>query len=129
MPDPSLAECDTAETRLHRDAVALLRRLEREERLTYLHPGDGLALAGPERERRAALDRFRRLGMRGGAPDLIVAVPGGGTGWVEFKAGRGRLSSAQADWADALHRLGHNHKVVRDMDGLVAMLRGLGVSP
>ena len=114
------------ETMLHREAVDLLTFLERQERLTYLHPGDGLALAGSERERLAAIARFRRLGMRGGVPDLIVAAPGGVTGWVALKSG-GRLSQAQGAWADGLHRLGHNHKVVRDMDGLVSMLRGMGV--
>jgi predicted metal-dependent enzyme (double-stranded beta helix superfamily) len=65
--------------------------------------------------------------MRGGVPDLIVAAPGGLTGWIELKTGGGRLSLAQAGWSDGLRRLGHNHKTVRDMDGLVAMLRGLGV--
>lgn len=117
---------ETRETRLHREAVDLLTFLERQERLSWLHPADGLALAGGERERRAAIARFRRLGMRGGVPDLIVAAPGGVTGWVELTTG-GRLSAAQAGWCDGLRRMGHNHKVVRDMDGLVAMLRGLGV--
>lgn len=112
---------------LHREAVDLLTFLERQERLTYLHPADGLALTGGEQERRAAIARFRRLGMRGGVPDLIVAAPGGVTGWIELKTGRGPLSQAQAGWSDTLHRLNHNHKVVRDMDSLVAMLRGMGV--
>ncbi|MEN3977188.1 VRR-NUC domain-containing protein [Emcibacter sp. SYSU 3D8] len=123
MPDTH----ETRETRLHREAVDLLTFLERQERLTWLHPADGLALSGSERERLAAIARFRRLGMRGGVPDLIVAARGGLTGWVELKTGGGRLSRAQAGWSDGLRRLGHNHKVVRDMDGLVAMLRGLGV--
>lgn len=123
MPDTP----ETRETRLHREAVDLLTFLERQERLTWLHPADGLTLAGGERERQAAIARFRRLGMRGGVPDLIVAAPGGLTGWIELKTGGGRLSLAQAGWSDGLHRLGHNHKVVRDMGGLVAMLRGLGV--
>jgi hypothetical protein len=128
MPLDTAELAPSRETRLHREAVDLLRLLERQERLTYLHPGDGLALAGPERERLDAIARFRRLGMRAGAPDLIVAAPGGVTGWIELKTGAGRLSRAQAAWCDGLYRLGHNHKVVRDMDGLVAMLRGLGVT-
>ncbi len=122
-PDPV---SETTETRLHREAVSLLTFLERQERLTWLHPADGLTLAGSERQRLAAIARFRRLGMRGGVPDLIVAAPGGITGWVELKTG-GKLSLAQASWCEGLRRLGHNHKIVRDMDGLVAMLRGMGV--
>ena len=34
---------ETRETRLHREAVDLLTFLERQERLTYLHPADGPA--------------------------------------------------------------------------------------
>ncbi len=127
MRDTPACPPETGDARLHREAVDLLTFLERQERLTYLHPADGLALAGSDGERRAAVARFRRLGMRGGVPDLIVAAPGGVTGWVRLKTGSGRLSFAQAGWSDGLHRLGHNHKVVRDMDGLVAMLRGMGV--
>ncbi|MBI1181024.1 MAG: hypothetical protein GC201_10730 [Alphaproteobacteria bacterium] len=129
MPDHPFDRSVSREAALHREAVSLLAALERQERLSYLHPGDGLALAGTERERRAAIARFRRLGMRGGVPDLIVAAPGGVTGWIELKTGGGRLSTAQQCWCDGLHRLGHNHKVVRDMDALVAMLRGMGVGP
>jgi hypothetical protein len=117
---------ETHEARLHREAVDLLTFLERQERLTYLHPADGTSLTGGEQARRAAVARFRRLGMRAGVPDLIVAAPGGVTGWIALKAG-GRLTGAQDVWANSLHRLGHNHKVVRDMRGLVAMLRGMGV--
>lgn len=118
---------ESREVLLHREAVDLLTFLERQERLTYLHPADGLALAGSARERDAAIARFRRLGMRGGVPDLIVAAPSGRTGWIELKTGSGGLSAAQTVWCNSLRRLGHNHKVVRDMDGLVAMLRGLGI--
>lgn len=118
---------ESREILLHREAVDLLTFLERQERLTFLHPADGQALAGSPRERDAAISRFRRLGMRGGVPDLIVAAPGGMTGWIELKTGGGCLSAAQAGWRESLRGLGHNHKVVRDMDGLVAMLRGLGI--
>src|SRR5690606_32316092 len=84
MRDTPACPPETGDARLHREAVDLLTLLERQERLTYLHPADGLALAGSDGERRAAVARFRRLGMRGGVPDLIVAAPGGVTGWVRL---------------------------------------------
>ena len=37
---------ETREDRLHREAIDLLTFLERQERLTWLHPADGLSLAG-----------------------------------------------------------------------------------
>ena len=57
-----------------------------------------------------------------GSPDLIVALPGGKTAWLETKSPGGKQSPAQADWQRALEAIGHLYLVVydvKDVEGLV----------
>lgn len=43
-----------------------------------------------------------------GRPDIIIALPGGKTAWVEVKMPKGLLSAEQATYLGRLGVLGHN---------------------
>lgn len=42
--------------------------------------------------------RFKEMGVLAGVPDLHFVLPNGRLGMIELKAGRGKLSVAQADF-------------------------------
>jgi hypothetical protein len=63
------------------------------------------------------------LGVRKGAPDVVVVGSGGRAHFLELKAARGRLSPEQRDvqaWCEA-HQV--PHAVVRTLDEAEAFLR------
>jgi hypothetical protein len=72
-----------------------------------------------------ARTRWRPIALAGGGTvDLIAALPGGLTLWVEIKTGEGDLSQTQRMFRDDLMRLGHRHVVVRDsLDELLSVLK------
>lgn len=49
---------------------------------------------------------FKRMGVKPGVPDIAVILPGGRVGFIELKAGNGRVSPAQRAFADALMERG-----------------------
>ena len=62
----------------------------------------------------------------GGTVDLIAALPGGRTLWIECKTGEGRLTQTQRQFRDDLISLGHEHLELRDtVDDLLDILEGL----
>jgi hypothetical protein len=69
--------------------------------------------------------RWRPIALAaGGTVDLIAALPGAITLWVEIKTGEGRLSDTQRLFRDDLMRLGHRHVVVQDsIDELEAAIQ------
>ena len=48
-----------------------------------------------------------------GFPDLVIALAGGITLWVELKSAKGRLSDDQRKWQAMLIYLGHKHFVIK----------------
>ena len=55
-----------------------------------------------------------------GAPDFVIALPGGRTLWVEAKTSRGKMTPEQERARDMLIRLGHRQIVVRSIDEFIS---------
>ena len=66
-------------------------------------------------------------GLRKGAPDLIVALPGGKTLHVEVKSPKGRLSLEQCTFLGELDSLGHAWIIARDINDIRIALEAYGV--
>lgn len=76
---------------------------------------------------RAEAGLFRAMGTRAGWPDLVVLCPGVRPVFIELKAGKGRLSDAQADMRDALLALGFGWRECRHEVEVIDALRAEGV--
>ena len=50
-----------------------------------------------------------------GAPDFVIAMPGGKTLWLECKTAKGKLTTEQNAWLHWLKGKGHEAHVVRSM--------------
>jgi hypothetical protein len=75
------------------------------------HPSVGLYIAipnGGHRDVRTAV-RLKREGVRAGVPDLFWPEPRDGFHglWIELKAAKGRLSTAQKEWIEHLNSAGY----------------------
>lgn len=97
---------------------------------------DVLVCSIPNERPGAAAGRMVGLGLRKGMPDLMVlwrvqqGAGGGwwsGTGFLEFKAPKGRLDPAQRDCHDRLRQLGFPVAVVRASSEAFAALEAWGV--
>jgi hypothetical protein len=66
-------------------------------------------------------------GLRKGAPDLVVALPGGKVLWLEVKAPSGRVSADQIALHGKLNARGHTVAVVRSIDDVRRAFHVLGV--
>ena len=60
--------------------------------------------------------RHKTLGLRSGAPDLIVFLPAGDIMCLEFKSETGTQSPAQVNFQKRLHELDHTYKIVRSIE-------------
>lgn len=80
---------------------------------------------GGLRHARVAL-QLKDEGVTPGAPDIIVALPEGRTGWLEMKNKTGRLSDVQIGVSSILKHLGHYWGMARTVDEALAHLRGWG---
>lgn len=69
--------------------------------------------------------KANREGRTIGAPDLTL-VWNRGVAWIEFKAGKGKLSPAQVDFCNRLVRAGQHVACFRDPMGAIAWLRDCG---
>lgn len=69
---------------------------------------------------------FKGLGVRPGAPDLLI-VSAGRPLFLELKAPGHRLSPAQVECHDALRRAGATLETVDDIDAALAFLTCEGV--
>jgi hypothetical protein len=67
------------------------------------------------------------MGVRAGAADLCVILPGGRCGWVELKHGDGRLSKEQRAFRDRCLELGHLHAEARTIDQVRDAMLTFGV--
>lgn len=66
-------------------------------------------------------------GFLAGAPDLVVALSGGGVLWVEVKSPVGRVSENQVMVHGLLAAAGHNCIIVRSVDDVRKALDDLGI--
>jgi len=67
--------------------------------------------------------RLKKMGLRAGVPDLAFVLPGGRAGFIELKAGKGRLSKAQDETADFVTGIGARWGVARSVEGVEWVLR------
>lgn len=70
---------------------------------------------------------FKGLGVRAGVADLCLHWREGRTGYLEIKAGRGRLSEGQIVFAQDCEAVGISWACVRSLDEAVGVLKRWGV--
>ena len=108
--------------------IAYLDLQQRAGKLLYIRNNTGnIAVYDKERVKKGLPPRFMKSGTTG-SPDLIVALKGGVTLWVELKkpaseqAGKkypaGKQSVAQILFGKELNRLGHPYAIVHSVEEL-----------
>lgn len=68
--------------------------------LTYFHPANGGARSVVE----GAI--FKTMGVKAGVPDLVFVIPTGRVGFIELKAGKGKLTESQEAFRDKVRESG-----------------------
>ncbi len=101
------------EEEIQRSCVQWLLVQENLGKLTFFHPANG----GFRSKAEAGV--FKAMGVRAGVPDLVILYPGGRAGFVEIKAGKGRLTESQMAWRDLLQDMGFGWREVRSLDDLM----------
>lgn len=86
--------------------------------------------AGEQRDARTGA-KLKAMGTAPGWPDFIVNLPGGHVGYIEVKADKGRLSTEQAAFRDAVVTNGARWALCRSVEEvqmtLTAWLDGSGI--
>ena len=81
------------------------------------HPELGLLHAIPNggHRHKVVAARMKAEGVRRGVPDLCLPIAGNGYHglYIEMKSGKGRLSSEQKQWAEALQAQGYRFRLCR----------------
>jgi hypothetical protein len=85
------------------------------------------AYIGSGRGRFAYLAKLKRMGLRPGAPDMILLFPKGGLLLIEFKSAKGKVSKEQADFAARCYELGVLYEVANSFEKFVETLKLHGV--
>lgn len=104
----------------------MLRLYENQGRLTFFHPANGGSRS------RAEAGIFKAMGVKAGVPDLVILwrTPlGPAHGYIEVKAGKGKLTDSQVAWRDLCHRWDIPWAELRDAAELPAILKDWGVLP
>lgn len=97
--------------------VEYLSYLRNQKRLSFLHPYNG----GWRTPVEAAIGRA--LGVRAGAPDILIFWPGGRTWFVELKASpQQKLTPAQEEFKVELTRMGFSYDVAYSVDDVVRLV-------
>ncbi len=84
---------------------------------------------------RATAGRLKAMGVNPGWPDFIIMPSLGSTFtvpgpiFIELKAGRGRLSVAQAEWHEKAKSLGYWVHIARSVEEVEEILRTHGLAP
>lgn len=81
-------------------AVADLLRLNAAPGVIWTHPPNGEA-----RSARTGA-KLKRMGVRAGAPDILIILPDGRAACLELKGPKGTLSAAQRVWREDCRRIG-----------------------
>jgi VRR-NUC domain len=105
------------EEQLHRSCVQLLSLYEARGLLKLCHPYNG----GFRTKAEAGIGWA--LGVKSGAPDLLLWAANGRSFGIELKVGAGKLSPAQLAWHGMVSSLGHRVYVCRSVDDVERCLR------
>jgi len=87
---------------------------------------NGAFLGGDVKRRAIQAARMKRAGVKNGTPDILIVWDGRLFG-IELKAGKGKLTDAQRDVADAMTNAGAGWTCARSIDDVAGFLTGLGV--
>jgi hypothetical protein len=105
------------EEAIQRAVAAILRRLQ-PDHVVWSHATCNEGLRG-------RWTHWHAQGAEDGTVDVIVALPGGRTVWVELKSARGRLEDEQIKHRDRLVKGGHCHAVARSVSQVLVALGGI----
>lgn len=64
----------------------------------------------------------KRMGQRAGTTDLVVALHGGKTIYIELKIQNGKLSEDQVTFAEDLAKRGHDAFICRSLDDFIEII-------
>ena len=95
--------------------IDLLRRFAKPG-VIYFHCANG----GYRNPREAA--RFKAMGVLPGVSDIIISMPGGKMGFLELKAGKGKITKAQNNFLNAVATNGHWAICCMDMSSVAYAL-------
>lgn len=65
---------------------------------------------------------LKTMGVKAGVPDLVLILPNGLAGFIELKAGRGKLTEAQAAFRDRCQALGCLWSEARSIEDVQTIL-------
>ncbi|MCP4286499.1 MAG: VRR-NUC domain-containing protein [Gammaproteobacteria bacterium] len=105
--------------------VSLVRGTHPELDLLHAIPNGG-------HRHNAVAARMKAEGVRRGVPDLCLPVASGGYHglYIEMKSRKGRLSSEQRQWGDALHAQGYCFQMCRSWREAATTIGDyLGINP
>lgn len=71
--------------------------------------------------------KFKDMGVLPGVADLCFVLPGGGAGFIEMKADKGRQTPAQKAFQESATGKGALYAVCRSLDDVLTTLMGWGV--
>ena len=121
-PAKSRGARETGKGGVHRAVVALVRRAYPQAMVMHLENETFGRLSQAQHAAK------RADGLYVGAPDLLVAWPGGVVTWIEVKREvGGAVSTAQRDCHARLRRMGFHVAVVRSVDEAKAAFQAAGV--
>lgn len=99
------------------DELTVYRNLGK---LDFLHIPNG------SRRSKRQGGQLKRMGMRAGAPDLLIWWGERDFGWIELKTSDGTVQDNQKDFAAAVSRFGHRHAICRSPNEVFATLHAWG---
>jgi hypothetical protein len=80
--------------------------------------------AGAGRGAMIRMKQYKAMGLRPGAPDLVVLYPPGTVTFVEVKTATGRQSQHQKNFQRLASEAGINYVVVRSVEDVVDIIEG-----
>lgn len=84
--------------------------------LLFFHVPNGAGRSAVEGE------ILRLMGVLAGVADLVIVLPDGSVGFIELKAGKGRLSPAQQTFKDRALKANARWAEARTLDDIAAVL-------
>lgn len=100
--------------------MAICQYLSLNKYLFFSVPNE-LGGAGKDVARRMA--KFKAMGLRAGASDLVILFPNGKTLFIEVKSAKGKQNDNQIKFENDLKKLNHNYYIVRSVDDLIEVLK------
>jgi hypothetical protein len=90
---------------------------------------NAICFAVPNGARRTASGRASNAvpGLRRGAPDLCLCLPGGRVLFIEVKSSNGRASIEQIGFHGHLNSIGHEVFIARSIDDVRLAFKALGI--